>query len=469
MINVYDTLVKEKQEFKSIKPNKVGIYHCGPTVYWTQHIGNLRGMFCADVVVRTFKYLGYKVNLVRNYTDVGHLTSDQDEGEDKMQKAAQREGLDPMQIAEKYIQVFENDTRELNLLEPNEKPRATKHIKEMIKMVQVLLEKDFAYTTDLAVYFDTSKVKNYTQLSGQDLEQMQTGAGKGEVSDPGKKNPTDFALWFFKAGVHEHDLQTWESPFKSSLVSNGEGFPGWHIECSAMAKKYLGDTFDIHMGGVEHISVHHTNEIAQSESANGVKFVNYWLHNEHLLVDNKKMSKSEGTGYSLEEIKQKGYDPLVLKYFFLQAHYRSKQNFTWQALDAAKNGLNNLYDHVKTLGTKKGEISEVFKNKFIKAISDDFNSAKALAVAWDLLKSEISSEDKLKTILDFDKMLGLNLDNIYKQKMDIPKVVMDLVKQRQQARQDKDWELADKLREEIEAMGFEIEDAAKGVNIKIKN
>ncbi|MFA5318694.1 MAG: cysteine--tRNA ligase, partial [Patescibacteria group bacterium] len=309
MLKIYNTLTKKKEEFKPINENRVGFYHCGPTVYWTQHIGNMRAMVLCDLIARSLEYLGYNVKLVRNFTDVGHLTSDEDEGEDKLEKGARREGKTPEEIARKYITVFENDIRDLNVMEPEVKPRATKHIKEMQAMIKILLEKGFAYKTELAIYFDVSKVKDYTKLSGQVLEKNISDAGSGEVSDKNKKNPTDFALWFFKKGAHKNALQTWSSPW-------GEGFPGWHIECSAMSKKYLGDTFDLHMGGIEHVPVHHTNEIAQSESANGVKFVNYWLHNGHLTVDGSKMSKSEGTAYSIEEIKSKDFNPLALRYFF---------------------------------------------------------------------------------------------------------------------------------------------------------
>src|SRR4030042_2920350 len=352
MLKLYNTLNSKREEIKPLKDKKVNMYYCGPTVYWTQHIGNLRVMFCADLVVRVLKYLGYKVKFVRNYTDVGHLTSDEDLGEDKMEKGAKREGLKPQQIADKYIKIYEQDTAKLNLGEPNVKPRATKYIKEMIKIVQVLLDKGFAYTTDLAVYFDVTKAQNYNQLSGQNLDEQIKGAGTGEVEDPQKKHPADFALWFFKAGRHQNALQTWTSPFKSPLVEKGQGFPGWHIECSAMSKKNLGNTFDIHMGGIEHIPVHHTNEIAQSESANGVKFVNYWLHNEHLTVNSGKMAKSEGTSFSLQEVEDKGFQPLVLRYFFLQAQYRSKQNFTWESLQASQTGLERIYSQVIDLGKK---------------------------------------------------------------------------------------------------------------------
>jgi cysteinyl-tRNA synthetase len=468
MLKLYNTLSRSIEEFKPLKDNKVGMYYCGPTVYWTQHIGNLRGMFCADLVVRVLKYLGYKVKFVRNYTDVGHLTSDSDTGEDKMAKGVRREGLNPQQIADKYIKIYEQDTAKLNLTEPDVKPRATKYIKEMIKMVQTLLVKGYAYTTDLAVYFDVTKAKNYNQLSRQNLAEQMGGAGSGEVEDPQKKNPADFALWFFKAGKHAQAIQTWPSPFKSPLADKGQGFPGWHIECSAMSKKNLGDTIDIHMGGIEHIPVHHTNEIAQSESANGVKFVNYWLHNEHLTVNGGKMAKSEGTGYSLQEIIDKGFKPLALRYLYLQAQYRSKLNFTWAALRASQNGLDHIYNQVLELGKKAGKVNPKFRNKFIEAISDDFNSPQALAVLQEVLKSDLPASDKLATVLDFDKVLGLDLDKVKKEKIEIPDEVNQLVKEREEARKNKNWEKSDELRKKIEEFGYLVEDTAEGSIIKQK-
>jgi cysteinyl-tRNA synthetase len=476
-MKLYNTLTKKLEKFKPIKKGAVKLYHCGPTVYWTQHIGNLRGMFCADLAVRTLRYLGYKVKHVRNYTDVGHLTSDEDAGEDKMEKGARREGLKPEEIAEKYIRIFEQDTQELNMLEPTVKPRATEHIKEMIDMTRALINKGYAYTTDLAVYFDISKAKDYTKLSGQVMEEKIQGAGKSEISDPQKKHPSDFALWFFRAGAHKNALQHWPSPFKSPLVKNGQGFPGWHIECSAMSKKYLGNTLDIHMGGIEHIPVHHTNEIAQSESANGVRFANYWLHNEHLLVDNKKMAKSEGTGYSLLEIKEKGFNPLSLRYLFLTAHYRSKLNFTWKSLEASENALNKLYDFVvlnKTSSsgrcepslaseTSQSENSNLpsfnYKEKFQNALENNLDTPKALAIIWKMIKSkEISYEDKKNALLKFDKVLGLDLDKIKKEEIKISDEVKELIKQREEARKNKDWEKADRLRDEIKKRGYTIKD-----------
>ncbi len=467
MIKIYNTLRRKKEEFKPIKKNRATFYQCGPTVYWTQHIGNLRGMACGDLIVRILKFNDYDVAHVRNYTDVGHLTSDTDEGEDKMEKGANRENKSPAEIADKYIKIFEADTKELNLLEPAFKPRATKHIKEMIEMIQTLIEKGFAYSTDFAVYFEISKTKDYTRLSGQKLEENIAGAGVGDVNDPQKRSPADFVLWFFKAGKHKNALQCWSSPFKSPLAENGEGFPGWHIECSAMSKKYLGDTIDIHMGGIEHIPVHHTNEIAQSESANGVPFVHYWIHNEHLTVDGNKMAKSEGTAFSLAEIKEKGFSPMALRYFFFQAHYRSQQNFTWEAIESAQNGLAHLYNQIRGLGDKIGKVNKEFKNQFTEALNDDFNVPQGFAIIPELLKSDLKNEDKLATLLEFDKVLGLEFQIASSQKQEkIPESVTGLVKIREEMRQKKDWQEADKIRIQIEELGYSVEDASSGPYVK---
>ena len=463
MLKIYNTLGREKQDFKPLKDGQVLIYHCGPTVYWTQHIGNMRGMLMADLIHRTFEYLDYQIKFVRNYTDVGHLTSDSDTGEDKMEKAAQRDQLGPKEVADKYIKIFEDDTHDLNIKEPDFKPRATQMIPEIIEMVKTLVDKGYAYETDLAVYFDVTKVKNYTKLSGQKMEANIKNAGKGDVLDNDKKNSADFAIWFFKTGAHKNALQFWPSPFNSKLVENGEGFPGWHIECSAMAKKFLGETIDIHMGGIEHIPVHHTNEIAQSEAANGVKFVNYWLHNEHLIVNNKKMSKSEGTGYALSEIKEKGFSPLDLRYFFLQAHYRSKQNFTWEALQAAQNGLSNLTEQISSLGEDKGVINQNFKNNFVEKISDDFNIPGALAVVQELLKSDLLNTDKLATILDFDQILGLGLDKVQKIIKEVPEEIKKLATESEQARKDGDYQKADQLRVLAGQKGFPFVNTSEGI------
>ncbi len=465
-MRVYNTLTRRLEEFKPLTPGKILFYHCGPTVYWVQHIGNLRAMVWADLIRRSLMYLGYTVKFVRNYTDVGHLVSDEDVGEDKMDKGAKREGLNPKEIADKYIAIFENDLRNLNTLSPDMMPRATEYIPQIIAMVKTLIDKGYAYITDQAVVYDVSKFKAYNELNHQKLELNIKGAGQGKVEDPQKKHPADFNLWVFKKGIHANALQTWSSPW-------GEGFPGWHIECSVMVKELLGETIDIHMGGIEHVPVHHTNEIAQSEAANGVKFVNYWLHNEHLIVDNQKMAKSTGTGFTLAEIKKNGFHPLALRYLFLQAHYRSKQNFTWEGLSAAAEGLKNMREMVISLRkqTQRTTLSEeklnelnAFRSRFKESLSNDFQIPQALATAWEMLKSNIPSPDKLDLMLDFDGVLGLKLNESTVQP--IPPEVIDLAKLRDEARKNKDFQKSDELRRKIEEKGYRVEDTSAGTVVK---
>src|SRR3989339_515556 len=479
MLKIYNTLTKKLESFKPIEDKKVRFYHCGPTVYWTQHIGNLRGMMMADLIRRPLEYLGYDVNFVRNYTDVGHLTGDNlgdaDTGEDKMEKGALREGLTPDEIADKYIRIFENDTKALNIEEPNKKPRATQYVKQMQKMITTLIEKSYAYVTPKAVYFDVSKFSNYNELNHQNLELNLSGAGTGDVSDANKKHSVDFALWFFKTGAHQNALQTWEFlGVTSEEVENGRGFPGWHIECSAMSKALLGDTIDIHMGGIEHIPVHHTNEIAQSEASNGVKFVNYWLHNEHLTVNGTKMAKSEGTAYSLGEIMDKGFDPLALRYLFLGAHYRSKQNFSWEALDAAATALHKLRAEILEIKTalpkdSEAKCNEKYRERFVAAIGDDFNIPQALAVLWELLKDDsLINTEKYATIINFDKIFGLKLNELRPEKTNIPLNIQALADNRNKFRELGDFEQADAVRQEIEWQGYAVEDGPNGTLVKKK-
>ncbi|MEK7533632.1 MAG: cysteine--tRNA ligase [Patescibacteria group bacterium] len=477
-MKLYNSLTRTTEEFVPITKGKALFYHCGPTVYWTQHIGNLRGMTMGDLLVRTIRHFGYEVTHVRNYTDVGHLTSDSDTGQDKMEKGAKREGVTPEAIAEKYISIFEDDTRALNLVEPTYKPRPSKLIPEIISMVQTLLDKGYAYITDFAVYFDVSKFPDYTRLSRAKMEKNVGGAGKGDAEDPKKRYFADFALWIFRAGTHENALQTWESPFHSSLVASGRGFPGWHIECSVMAKKYLGDSLDIHMGGVEHIPIHHTNEIAQSEAANGVPFVRYWLHNEHLVVNQEKMAKSQGTGLSISEVKEKGFDPMALRYFYLTAHYRTRQNFSWEALADAARAYGELKKQIarmrsqaekrNTLSDEKLVKVDAFREKFDEAMSNDLNTPQALAVVWELIKSNIPSQDKYDLLLDFDEVLGLQLSEVEETSMDaaIPEEVRILVQKRETLRQAKQFIESDKVREEILLLGYEIKDTSAGTVIR---
>jgi cysteinyl-tRNA synthetase len=347
----------------------------------------------------------------------------------------------------------------LNVELPTHTPRATEFINDMIGMVQELIASGHAYTTDYAVYFDVTTYHEYTKLSGQQLAGQEQGEGHGSVTDSNKRNAADFALWFFKAGTHAHALQTWPSPFVSPLIKHGEGFPGWHIECSAMSKHYLGTTFDVHMGGIEHIPIHHTNEIAQSTCANHEHFVNYWLHNEHLLVDNKKMAKSEGTSFTIADIEEKGFEPLTLRYFFLQAHYRSKQNFTWEGLTASQTAYRKLRTTIQNF-PDDGTIADAYQILFHEMINDDLNTAGALATVWELLKNpNVSDADKKATILDFDKVLGLELDKVIKETtVEIPDHVQKLINERITARANKDWRTSDRLRDEIQALGFKVED-----------
>jgi len=465
-MKVFNTLSKNKEEFIPIKSGKILIYQCGPTVYWTQHIGNMRAVFVGDIINRTFKYLGYKVNFVRNYTDVGHLTSDGDFGEDKMDKGARREKISPNEIAEKYIKEYERDIKDLNTLPANSTPKATEYILQMKSLIKILLKKKFAYETELGIYFDTSKAKDYTKLSGQKIDFNIKGQGHGDIEDFKKKNSSDFALWIYKKGSHKDALQTWPSP-KIGLFNFDkipEGFPGWHIECSAMIKSLLGKTIDIHIGGIEHIPVHHTNEIAQSESANNALFVKYWLHNEHLLINNAKMAKSEGTAYSLSEIISKGFEPLALRFFFLQANYRSKQNFTWEALESSQNSLNKLRKDISKLDNSKANPDNIFVNNFKEKISDDFNTPQALSLIYEVLESSLEERVKRATVLDFDKVLGLKLDE-YKIE-DIPEEITKIAQDRQLARKSKNFEESDRLRDEALKIGFQIKDTNEGFEIE---
>ncbi len=472
MLKIFNTLGRELQVFKPIEEGKVRFYQCGPTVYWTQHIGNMRAVVMGDLIRRSLMYMGYEVKYVRNYTDFGHLTSDGDEGEDKMEKGAKREGVSPKQIADKYISEFEIDVNNLNVLTPTVTARATDYLQPMIEMVKVLLNKGIAYSTPKAIYFDVTKFPEYTALSGQKLEMNKLGEGHGDVSDDNKKNPADFALWFFKTGVHKNALQYWESPFESTEVEHGFGFPGWHIECSAMAKANLGDTLDIHMGGVEHIPVHHTNEIAQSESANDTDYVHYWVHNEHLDVDGTKMSKSLGNVWNLSTLTEKGYNPLALRYFFLQSQYRSKQNFTFEGLDASvkayerlQNFVNNWAKGSEQTPSPDFKIDESLKAKFVEALEDDFNIPLALSVVWEVTKADLPSATKLATVLDFDRVLGLNLDKPINnpETLEIPLEVQILIDERAIARLNKDFKKSDELRDRLKAeFGLVVKDTAEG-------
>ena len=454
MLRLLNTLTKKKEEFKPINDDKVTIYQCGPTVYSHQHIGNLFSVLKGDLIRKSLMYLGYNVSFTRNITDVGHLVSDEDNGEDKMEKGAKREGLSPKEIAEKYTELFHKDLKLLNCLVPTNETKATDYVIKMAEMVQVLIDKDFAYATSKAVYFDVSKFPQYNALNGQILEMNKSGSGHGNEEDPEKKHPFDFSVWFFKAGVHQGALQTWDYKFNNIKQDILAGFPGWHIECSAMSKATLGDTLDIHIGGIEHIQVHHTNEIAQSESTNGVKFVNYWLHHEMLEIEGGKMAKSKGNIFTLDDLIEKGYNPIVFRYFVLLGHYRSKQNFSFEALDAAAVAYSRLINILKSKISKTdGKMVIVYRNKLIEALNDDINIPKALSVLWDLIKdTSLDDGDIVYTALDFDKIFNLNmLEEINKTftDSDLAPELKLLIEQRNAAREERNWAEADRIRKEL--------------------
>lgn len=456
---LYNTLTRKKEEFKPVKKGRVGLYTCGPTVYNFAHLGNLRSYIFEDILKRVLFYNGYKVKHIMNITDVGHLTGDMDMGEDKLEAGSRREGKTAWEIAEFYTKAFKKDLAALNILEPDKWTRATDYIKEQIKLVKILEKKGYTYKTSDGIYYDTSKFKDYNKLSHLPLTELREGARVEK--NPEKKNPTDFALWKFSPAGEKRQME-WESPW-------GVGFPGWHIECSAMSLALLGDQLDIHCGGIDHINVHHTNEIAQSEAATGKKFFNFWLHGAFLnIAGGDKMAKSEGNFLTLENaLMKKGINPLVYRFAVLNSHYRKPMEYSEEAILAAKNGLEHLYNQIRGLGKSKGKVNKNFKEKFLRAVNDDLNTPQALAVVQEVLKSEISEKDKLAAVLDFDKVLGLDLAGALKQEK-IPAEVKILVKKREEARSRKDFSESDILRVEIEKLGYAVEDSKDGQRIKKK-
>jgi len=457
-IYLYNTLTKQKDLFKTIKKGVVGMYTCGPTVYMYPHIGNMRTYIFEDVLKRVLQYNGYDVNHIMNITDVGHLTNDRDMGEDKMEVEAKKEGKTAWEIADFYTKSFFKDEAYLNIIKPSVICKATDNIKEQIALVQTLEKKGFTYKTSDGIYFDTSKVEDYGKLSGQILEDLKEGA-RVEVNAE-KKNHTDFALWKFSPKDVKREME-WQSPW-------GVGFPGWHIECSAMSLKYLGKHFDIHCGGIDHVNIHHTNEIAQTESATGEKpWVNYWMHGAFLNTDDGKMSKSKGDIVTVENVFVKNnINPLAYRFANLSVHYRKQMEWNNNILNSAKNGLENLYSKISNLGNKAGKINIEWKNKFIYAINDDLNMSQAMAVLNEMLKSnDVSNEAKLATVLDFDKVLGLNLESAIQRKIDVPNEVKKLIEERKLAREQKNWVKSDELRGKIKNIGFDVKDTAEGQKI----
>ncbi|HAU66704.1 TPA: cysteine--tRNA ligase [Candidatus Uhrbacteria bacterium] len=453
-MHLYNTLTRQKEEFISIHEGKVGIYSCGPTVYWFAHIGNMRSFLFADILRRTLELNGYEVKMVMNITDVGHLTGDLDDGEDKMLVAMRREGKTAEEIALFYTQAFMKDLAQLNIKPANIYPKATDHIPEQIQMVRQLEKNGFTYKTSDGIYFDTSKLSQYGRLSGQKSEEKKAGA-RVEMGE--KRNTTDFALWKFSPQNSSRDME-WDSPW-------GVGFPGWHLECSAMSMKYLDVPFDIHTGGVDHIAVHHENEIAQTQADEGVLEANVWMHSEFLTVNDGKMSKSLGNLYTVEDLQDKGFDPLVYRYFVLGAHYRSKLNFTFEGLEAAKNALYKLRETVREWNQPEDGSSEL-EEAFIKALNDDLNTPQALAIVWELVNAPLPSSIKAHSLLWMDKVLGLRLEEFIAQPVQIPLEIQELVNEREEARIQKDWAKSDVLRKEIEQRGYFIEDTQQGTKVK---
>jgi len=451
MLKLYNTLTRKKEDFKPISGRKVGMYVCGPTVYSYQHIGNMRTYVFEDLLRKILKYNGYKVKQVMNITDVGHLTSDADTGEDKIERAAKKEKKKASDIADYYLKIFKEDFKKLNIQEPDIWCKATEHIKEQIDLIKILGKKGYTYKTSDGIYFDTSKLSDYGKLVRLKKEKLKAGK---RIAVGEKKNNTDFALWKFsdKPGTRQ---QEWKSPW-------GVGFPGWHVECSAMSSKYLGKQFDIHTGGIDHIPIHHTNEIAQSETAFGKKpWVKYWMHAAWLLFKGEKVSKSKGGLYTLSELEKKGFNPLEFRYLCLTTHYKKPLSFSISKLKAAKTSHQRLKNIIAE--TKDRGINKKYLKDFEEAIDNDLDMRGALQVLWKLLRDR-KAKGKLGTVKKMDEVLGLDL--LKKDQIEIPPNVSKLLKERNTARKKKDWEKADEVRAKIKKLGYAIDDTEKGSIVK---
>ena len=453
-LRLYDTYTRSLREFQPINPPEVGLYTCGPTVYDYAHIGNLRTYIFEDILRRVLEFNGYTVKHVMNITDVGHLVSDADTGEDKMEKGSRRTGKTAWEIAELYTQAFIDDMHHLNILEPTIWCRATEHIQEQIDFIQCIEEKGFTYRTSDGIYFDTSKMPDYGYLARLDIEGLQAGS---RIDMGEKHNLTDFALWKFSPENQRRQME-WDSPW-------GVGFPGWHIECSAMSAKYLGTFFDIHSGGEDHITVHHPNEIAQTEACYGTRLANFWMHGYFLQLDTDRMSKSSGEFLRVQSLINRGYDPLAYRYFALNANYRSKLTFSWEGLDSAATSLDRLRIAFTEMG-EPGIVDEDYMDKFTEQINQDLNMPRALAVTWDLVKSDLPNSTKKATLKMFDAVLGLNLAEWQPKEEIIAEDIMAMLEQRQKARVQKNWAEADAIREQINAAGYEIKDTPDGPQVK---
>jgi len=469
MLKLFNTLTRKIEEFKPLNGKKVGMYICGPTVYDYTHIGHLKKYIGDDLLRRVLEANGFEVKMVMNITDVGHLTSDADEGDDKLEKRAKEKNTSVWELSKFFTDYFLKSTDAVNIERPNIIARATDHINEQIKLIERLEKKGFAYKTDQAVYFNTKKLLDYGKLTGQKAEEKVIGARDEVITDSQKKNPIDFALWFFTVGRFKNHIMKWPSPW-------GEGFPGWHIECSAMSMEYLGDTLDIHTGGEDHVAPHHTNEIAQSEAATDKPFSRFWVHHRFLIVNGEKMSKSKKNFYTIDDVEKKGFDPLAFRYLVLTSHYRDPLNFTWKSLEASQNALNNLRMIIREWSlldviarseeARKQSITEDYYVKFMDAVNDDLGIPRALAIMWEMVKSNLDMAGKSATILEMDKILGLGLEDYLGKPQDFPEEVKKLVSEREKARKSGDFKKADELRKKIKSLDYEVEDTSKGSKIK---
>jgi len=454
-LKFYDTYTRSVREFAPLHPPEVGMYTCGPTVYDYAHIGNLRTYIFEDVLRRVLTFSGYTVRHVMNITDVGHLTSDADTGEDRMEKGSRRTGMSAWEIAAMYTREFKADLQRLNIQEPTIWCRATDHIAEQIETIRCIEAHGFTYRTSDGIYFDTSKLPDYGYLGRLDIEGLQSGA---RVERGEKRSSTDFALWKFSPPGQQRQME-WDSPW-------GVGFHGWHIECSAMSVKYLGPFFDIHCGGEDHITVHHPNEIAQTQACYGTRLANFWMHGYFLQIDEARMGKSAGNFLRVQTLLDRGYDPLAYRLMCLGAHYRSRLSFTWEGLEGAQTALNRLRAAVYAWGPAGGAVDENYLGQFTDHVGDDLNTPRAVALTWDLVKSSLPEATKKATLIAFDQVLGLRLAEWQPVAEAIPPDIMVLVEQRAVARQEKRWKDADALRAQVTAAGYEIEDTPQGPRVR---
>ncbi len=457
-MKIYNTLSRKIEEFKPMDQSEVKMYSCGPTVYGYAHIGNLRAYLFMDTLRRTLKYNGYTLKHVMNITDVGHLTSDADEGEDKMLKAAKKEKKDPFEIAEFYMDVFLKDIDKLNIDQPEIIARATKHIDIMEKYVQKIIENGYTYETENTIYFDTSKLDKYGVLSNRNVEEQKAGARVEFDSE--KKNISDFALWI---KAPENHLMKWDTFW-------GKCYPGWHLECSAMSYQYLGEQFDIHTGGIDHIPIHHENEIAQAQGFCGKIPAKFWMHVDFLTIDGGKMSKSLNNLYTLQDLADRGYEPLVYRMFNFTSNYRNKINFTWDTMDSSKVALSRLREgflkHKNGTEMVESEILQDFENRFLEAINDDLNMPVAMSVVWEVVKYPKKSKQLMDLLVKFDQVLGFDLEHYEPKEEELPEEILELVRQRDEARQNKNWAESDRFRDMLMEKGYIVKDTKEGTEVK---